>query len=303
MKVQVFFLSCLLFCASVFADDEPQYTPIETQVQDNAIESLVNMSALPSSLVAGCVNVITGDFCESSLADTVSGPEPYPLGHSYCSSSLEEGSLGDGWNFMHYNKLEVFQYPRVQYIDPRSPGGKPIAILLPLQKAVSDEYETEYDDDSGDESQSEQGFSQFSIDDSDADISSYYDSTSEMDSDVFGTNVGKLPLDKMSNAGKVMDRSGLTKAGRALDKHGNRPGSAFPKATGNPASKNAQGQYHLDDILTHPQSTSNYYKHRSFGDIVDIEVAERGGARFSNKGEFIVFLMQKNCQYQRNGQI
>ena len=59
-------------------------------------------------------------------------------------------------------------------------------------------------------------------------------------------------LDKLSNAGKVLDRGGLTKAGRALDKHGNRPNSVFPKARGNISSKNAQGQFHLDDILTYP---------------------------------------------------
>jgi hypothetical protein len=43
-------------------------------------------------------------------------------------------------------------------------------------------------------------------------------------------------------------------AGRALEKHGSLPGSALPKATGNPASKNQQGQYHLDEILTNPNS-------------------------------------------------
>ena len=46
----------------------------------------------------------------------------------------------------------------------------------------------------------------------------------------------------------------MTKAGRALDKHGGRPGSAFPKAKGTPADKNAQGQFELDDILTDPDS-------------------------------------------------
>ena len=55
-------------------------------------------------------------------------------------------------------------------------------------------------------------------------------------------------LDQWSQAGQVLDREGLTKAGRALDKHGNRVNSPFPIATGNPASKNMQGQFHLDDI-------------------------------------------------------
>ncbi len=60
----------------------------------------------------------------------------------------------------------------------------------------------------------------------------------------------KLDLDALSRAGQVMDRGGLTRAGRALDKHGGRPGSFFPKARGSQTTKNAQGQFHLDDILT-----------------------------------------------------
>jgi len=54
-----------------------------------------------------------------------------------------------------------------------------------------------------------------------------------------------------------MDRSGLTRAGRALDKHGNRPGSVFPLARGNAFGKNRQGQFHLDDILTDPKGFVN----------------------------------------------
>ena len=44
-------------------------------------------------------------------------------------------------------------------------------------------------------------------------------------------------VDELALAGEQIDRSGLTKAGRALDKHGNRPDSPFPKATGTVAEK------------------------------------------------------------------
>ncbi len=44
-------------------------------------------------------------------------------------------------------------------------------------------------------------------------------------------------VDDLALAGQQIDRSGLTKAGRALDKHGNRPDSPFPKATGTVAEK------------------------------------------------------------------
>ena len=105
-----------------------------------------------------------------------------------------------------------------------------------------------------------------------------------------GMQEGGLCLDKLSKAGQVMDRAGLTKAGRALEKHGNRAGTVFPKATGNTVTKNLQGQFHLDDILTHPRSRQSQWKHRSFGDILDIQVPGQGGARFSQNGHFIGFL-------------
>lgn len=93
-------------------------------------------------------------------------------------------------------------------------------------------------------------------------------------------------VNTLSKAGQKMDRGGLTKAGRGLDKHGNRPGSIFPKATGNTASKNQQGQYHLDDILTHPYSQT---KPNKFGGF-DIRKPDGAGARYYNENNFRGFL-------------
>ena len=96
-------------------------------------------------------------------------------------------------------------------------------------------------------------------------------------------------LDELSKAGKVTDRGRLTRAGRALEKHGNRPGSVFPKAIGNPAAKNVQGQYHLDDVLTHPHSTS--YPNRFGGQ--DIYAPDGRGMRFDSKGNMMGFLQPR----------
>ena len=72
----------------------------------------------------------------------------------------------------------------------------------------------------------------------------------------------------LSRAGQVSDRNGLTKAGRALQKHSSRPGSAFPKPSSNKAGNmDLEGQFHLDNILTNPQTVTrpnkfgglNYY--------------------------------------------
>jgi hypothetical protein len=93
-------------------------------------------------------------------------------------------------------------------------------------------------------------------------------------------------LDDLANAGKAMDRGGLTRAGRALEKHGGRQGSVFPKATGNVADKNRQGQEILEDILTTPgmKSSSNKFGGQDFFD------PSGRGARFNQDGSFRGFL-------------
>jgi len=78
----------------------------------------------------------------------------------------------------------------------------------------------------------------------------------------------------------------LTKAGRAIDKHGGRAGSVFPKPVGNVAKKNMQGQFHLDNILTHPNSFS---KSNRFGGV-DFLLPDGRGVRFYKNGQFRGFL-------------
>ena len=88
------------------------------------------------------------------------------------------------------------------------------------------------------------------------------------------------------------DKSGkLTKAGRALEKHGSTSGkrsdsNAFPPATGDAASKNAQGQFQLDDIVTDPNQTS--FPNGKGG--VDIHAGDGRGARFDQDDNFTTFL-------------
>jgi filamentous hemagglutinin len=82
----------------------------------------------------------------------------------------------------------------------------------------------------------------------------------------------------------------LTKTGRALQKHGGRSDSVFPKPRGNISSINQCGQDILDNILTHPDSKISFWKHRRFGDVIDISIPGQGGTRFLQNGEFIGFL-------------
>ena len=87
------------------------------------------------------------------------------------------------------------------------------------------------------------------------------------------------------------DKNGeLTKAGRAIQKHGSRPGSAFPPATGNAESKNKQGQGVLEDIVNNPDSTTN--EGNRFGGT-DVIAPDGTGARFDSEGKFRGFLEPK----------
>ena len=90
----------------------------------------------------------------------------------------------------------------------------------------------------------------------------------------------------LSEAGQAPDRGGLTKAGRALAKHGGREGSVFPRPTGDPAAINEQGQAALDDILSSVTKTEP----NKYGGLDYYGGGQGGGARYDAHGNFIGFL-------------
>ena len=70
------------------------------------------------------------------------------------------------------------------------------------------------------------------------------------------TSAVRLPgslVRRMARAGMELDRNGLTRAGRALQKHGDRAGTAFPRSTGSATQRNMQGQKVLQEILRSPR--------------------------------------------------
>jgi hypothetical protein len=102
---------------------------------------------------------------------------------------------------------------------------------------------------------------------------------------------GSLSLGDLLHAGAVPDRNRLTKAGRALQKHSNRPSSAFSKPTPETAADyNKAGQDILDDILTHPASHFSTRHTRAFGKVIEIRAADGKGVRYQDDGTFIGFL-------------
>lgn len=78
----------------------------------------------------------------------------------------------------------------------------------------------------------------------------------------------------------------MSKAGRAQQKHGDRPGSAFDRATGTPDEKNEQGQETLEKIVTSPTRTDEPNR---FGGTDVLESPGRRDARFDAKGNSPAF--------------
>jgi hypothetical protein len=96
--------------------------------------------------------------------------------------------------------------------------------------------------------------------------------------------------DDLARAATAIDRGGLTAAGRALQKHGGREGSAFPAAKGNPLSINQQGQNIVDEILGNRGSTTVIRNHPRFGQVTEVRAPDGRGLRYGPDGKFIGFL-------------
>ncbi len=98
-------------------------------------------------------------------------------------------------------------------------------------------------------------------------------------------------IETLLKAGKALDKGGFTAVGRALQKHGSRVGSAFPKAKGNASAINAQGEAVLKGILTNSNVTSVTRHHARFGNVLEYKIPGGQGARFSSDGKkFIGFI-------------
>lgn len=92
------------------------------------------------------------------------------------------------------------------------------------------------------------------------------------------------------NAINLPAKGGYTKAGHALSKHGNRSGSKFPPAQGNPSQVSQQAEEIVRNILDNPASTLTQRHHARFGDVTEIYAPNGQGLRFNSINEFIGFI-------------
>ncbi|MGV7960722.1 VENN motif pre-toxin domain-containing protein [Photorhabdus tasmaniensis] len=107
-------------------------------------------------------------------------------------------------------------------------------------------------------------------------------------------HIGKWSVDELSNGAKYTDpaskKGDLTLAGRALQKHGSRPGSIFPEAKGNPSTINEQGQKIVDSILNDPNKTVIQSNTGRYGQVTDVISSSGRGLRYDAQGRLIGFL-------------
>lgn len=69
--------------------------------------TLANFGGVPSAIVGGCVNVITGDYCDFQVDVTVPGPEPLTWERSHISSSWGAGDFCPSWDCNHISNIEL----------------------------------------------------------------------------------------------------------------------------------------------------------------------------------------------------
>ncbi|MFQ2204734.1 hemagglutinin repeat-containing protein [Aeromonas hydrophila] len=106
--------------------------------------------------------------------------------------------------------------------------------------------------------------------------------------------IGKWSFDELSDGAKHIDpaskKGDLTLAGRALQKHGSREGSAFPSAKGNPSAINEQGQKIVDSILNDPNKSVIQSNTGRYGQVTDVISSNGRGLRYDAQGKLIGFL-------------
>jgi Domain of unknown function (DUF6531) len=104
LHLRVFICSFLLIAHSLVADDgDFEVISKSSELLDpQSNSSLAAFEREPSSIVEGCVNVITGDFFESDADLILAGHDPLTVERSYCSSDNRIGSLLHSWVHNHW---------------------------------------------------------------------------------------------------------------------------------------------------------------------------------------------------------
>ncbi|MDP1834388.1 MAG: RHS repeat-associated core domain-containing protein [Chlamydiales bacterium] len=86
---------------------------------------LAEVAGDPSAIVAGCVNVISGTFCDSELDLLIPGAEDVTFQRFYSSADWQGGCLSDGWNhnYPHDGGFMAWENKKYYVVLPDASGG------------------------------------------------------------------------------------------------------------------------------------------------------------------------------------
>ena len=118
-RLIIFYLFFLAFFTYSQADEEEEkegchYPPpvlcksLSFGIVQSNTPPLAKLEGEPSSFVHGCVNVITGSFCDSSIDLIIHhGTDPLCIERSFVGSHLKEGTLGVSWFMKHASEISI----------------------------------------------------------------------------------------------------------------------------------------------------------------------------------------------------
>lgn len=121
--VLALFLCSLIRLSAYCEEDE---TPI----------SLAALEGEPSSIVHGCVSVITGDYVEGQADLVIQGVDPLYIQRSYSSHPVSDRTMGNGWTMNHHGWLDIHYTPS-EYIN--FPNGARIKLGDRTEALMTDE--------------------------------------------------------------------------------------------------------------------------------------------------------------------
>lgn len=91
----ILFLSAHLYCEEAPTRNLSGIHSAETK------SVLTDIGSEPSAIIAGCVNVISGNFTDYEVDLTVPGPEPFTFSRSYCSNDTSDSVFFRHWHNNH----------------------------------------------------------------------------------------------------------------------------------------------------------------------------------------------------------
>lgn len=95
----LFFISIFILIADLTNADIITIALASKTIEDSELNTpLLDLQAVPNSIVGGVVNVITGSYFESTPELPIPGANSFVVRRCYCSSSKENGILGFGWD-------------------------------------------------------------------------------------------------------------------------------------------------------------------------------------------------------------